>query len=213
MKILSRQWFYLFFAAGLLLFLQACEKVDNTQKSDKVELFSYGPTGVKLGDNIKFIGQNLNKVTSIILGEVTIPASSFVSQSSDSIWVKVPVETKRSKAILVTDGGNIESKTFIDFEVPVTVTTIPESAKPGEEITITGTNMGWVKYIWWEDGVIDSTFESSSVTELKVKVPLEAKTGKLVFITAGTKPLEMESENEHVTLSNGRRTDRRYAQQ
>ena len=156
----------------------SCNK-EKDAGSGNVVLLSFGPSGVKHGDQIKFIGMNMNKVTSIKLVGDSIPGSLFVEQTPELIVIVVPEKAERGLIILRTPEGNIVSKTVLDLEVPVTITSIPASARPGDNITIQGTYLNWIKEIWFTKDILvrDSDFVSKSLTELVVKVPLRARTG------------------------------------
>jgi hypothetical protein len=175
----------------------SCNKKEDPG-SGNVELLSFGPSGVKHGDQIRFIGKNLDKVTSIKLVGVSIPSSSFVEQTSELIVIVVPETAERGLVTLTAPEGNIVSKTVLDLEVPVTITSVTASARPEDNITITGTYMNWIKEIWFTKDILvrDSDFVSKSLTELVVKVPLRARTGSLLFNTGGTDPLSIVSEND-----------------
>ena len=192
MKTYSKYFLLFLLTAGLWL---GCAK-DEITDSGMVELLSYGPAGVKHGDQIRFIGKNLDKVTEIILGGASIAKSAFVSQSYGEIVLVVPADAVRGKAVLKTPTGDIESKALIDFEVPVVITGMPANAKPGENITLRGEYLNWITGIIFPKDSLVTEFVSSSLNELVVTVPKTAETGKLVFLTAGTEPLEIESEGE-----------------
>lgn len=175
--------------------LTSCDKED--ENSGKVELLSFGPSGVKQGEEIVFIGQNLNKVTSIVFfPEVEVSKDDFVSQSADRIHVVVPFETETGKVILKTSSSEIESKSIFSLEVPVTITGMTEEARPGETITITGENMNWIDAMAFTGDVVieQADFVSRSATEIVVTVPAEAKTGYLAFLTGGTEPEVITSD-------------------
>ncbi len=175
----------------------ACDD-DETSDSGVVELLSFGPAGVRHGDEITFIGSNLDKVTSIELTGATVPNTSFIQQTKETIVIVIPVETEEGVVTLKTPDSDIVSKTAISFEVPVTIFSMTEEARPGATITITGDFMNWVEEVWFGDELLVDEFVSQSLNELVVTVPQVAKTGTIKLITGGTEPLEVESEDELV---------------
>lgn len=176
----------------LVGFFTSCEDPEGDRS---VELLSFGPSGVHHGDEIVFIGKNFDRVTSIVL-KPSVEVTSFTERTSTRIKLIVPLEAEAGKVIVKFKGGEIESKTILNFEVPVTIATIPAEAKPGTDITITGENINWIEQITFgSDVVVNKTdFISVSATQLVVTVPLEAQTGYLIFTTGGTKPLTFGTE-------------------
>jgi IPT/TIG domain len=193
----------LFLTVGLLMafvFINSCKKDADTD-SGKVVLLSFGPSGAMHGDSIFFIGNNLNKVTSIELVGATIPESAFLIKTAERIVFKIPQSTQEGYATLKTPDGDVVSKTKINFNVPVKILTIPKTAKPGDNITITGQYLNWVKEIVFAKDVSETTFVSRSLTQLVIKVPQSARTGTLIVKTGGTKPLTIETDSTlNVTL-------------
>ena len=171
-------------------FLTSC---DDEEENTNVVLNSFGPVGVKHGETIKFIGLNLDKVTAIVLPGVEVSASEFASKSSRLIELVVPHAAEAGKVILKTPNGDIETKTPLNFEVPVVISSITAEAKPGTNITIKGSLVNWIEEVTFNDGVTTTEFVSKSTTEVVVKVPMEAQTGFLIFATGGTEPLTFAS--------------------
>ena len=176
------------------VFLSSCEKEEEISR--QVVLNSFGPSGVKHGDQIRFIGQNLDKVTAIQLPGVEVSKSEFVTQSSTLIELVVPEQATAGKVILRTPNGDIESKAMLNFLVPVVIESITPEARPGENITIRGDKVNWIESVMFNDGIVVTEFVSKSLNELVVTVPMEAQSGHLVFATGGTKPLSFASEEE-----------------
>src|SRR5690606_18056373 len=109
-------------------------------------------------------GLNLDKVTAIVLPPaIEISKSQFASQSKEVIEIIVPQEAEAGKVILKTPQGDIESKSMLNFEVPVEITSITEEAKPGTEITIAGSKVNWIEEIVFSDGISVTEFVSSSL--------------------------------------------------
>lgn len=168
----------------------------NATSGHQVELLSFGPSGLKHGQNIVFIGHNLDKITGIKLEGATIDKASFVSQSNERIELTIPMSTVEGKAILMYDGGEVVSKTILSFDVPFIISNITAEVKPGQNLTITGQYLNWVKSIVFTDAVVVTEFVSRSLTQLVVKVPLNAKTGPIQIVGGGTEPYPYKSEND-----------------
>jgi hypothetical protein len=175
-------------------FFSACE--DDNESDSNVQLLSFGPSGVQHGEEIVFIGKNLDKVTSIVLPP-GVEVTSFTEKTSSQIKLVVPPQAEAGKVLLKFAGGEIESKTILNFEVPVTISNITEVAKPGTNITITGDKVNWIEKVTFEKDVVvtKENFVSQSLTELVLKVPMEAQSGYLIFSTGGTEPLTFGSES------------------
>ncbi len=184
------------FALGSVAFLSSCLE---DEKPVETILLSFGPSGVHHGDEITFFGHNLDKVTSIVFRPgVEVPKSAFNSISSDRIFVTVPETAEAGIVILKTARGEIESKTILNFEVPVKIESITAEAKPGTNITITGEKVNWIETVTFPSDLVISKddFVSRSLNEVVVTVPMEAQTGFLIFSLGGTKPLTFGTEEQ-----------------
>ena len=177
----------------------ACQE-DTDNESSVVELSSFGPTGVQHGEDIFFIGSNLNKVTGIMLAGVEISSDQFKEQTTEKIVLTVPDAATEGKVILKTTEGDIESKTILSFEVPVLITFITPEARPGANITIKGSFLNWVEAIWFTDELLIEDFVQQSLNEIVATVPITAKTGSLVFQSGGTEPLTLETNGDFVVI-------------
>jgi hypothetical protein len=177
---------------------------EDEEPSAGVQLLSMGPSGVNHGEEITFFGANLDKVTEIILKPgVSVPKSAFTSVSKNRINIVVPAEAEAGKVTLKTPDGDIESKTILNFKVPVVITSITSEAKPGTNVTIKGDKLNWIEELTFASDLIikKENFVSLSLTELVVTLPMEAQTGYILFKTGGTDPLTFGSEEQlNVTL-------------
>ncbi|MFT3935428.1 MAG: IPT/TIG domain-containing protein [Chitinophagaceae bacterium] len=180
--------------ASAVCCIGACKKSDNPGSS-KVELLSFGPSGAKHGDTIYFIGHNLNKVTAVQLTGATVAANAFIQQTSERITFLIPTATQEGYVTLKTPDGDIVSKTKINFNVSIKITSMTKQAKPGENISIKGEYLNWIKQIVFAKDVAETTFVSRTFNELVVKIPAAAQSGKLSVYFVGTKPLTVETDS------------------
>jgi RNase P/RNase MRP subunit p29 len=205
MKIfqLNRRWISVLCMILSVALVTACNDDDEDVNSGEVQLLSFGPSGVKPGEEISFIGNNLDKVTSIELTGASVPSAAFTKQTTELITLNVPKETEEGLVTLKTSAGDIISKTMLSFEVPVTIKTVTATAKPGTNVTITGDFLNWVTGVRFARDTTVTKFVSQTLTELVVTVPINAQTGTLVLYSGGTEPLSTETEKELIVTLPG----------
>jgi IPT/TIG domain-containing protein len=203
--------FRLFVAMPFVLLIGiivSCNKKEDVPNDGKTALYSFGPTGSKIGDTIRFIGVNLDKVTAIKFTGVNaiVDKAKFTQQTSDIIKAIVPQEAERGQVLLrLSNGDSIVSKSPLNLDVLATITGInPKTARPGENITISGTYLNWVDRVTFDVGNTVTNFVSKTQTELVVTIPDAAQSGLLVVHYGGTDSADLETTDTlKVTLPKG----------
>ncbi len=174
------------------------------EDSDQVELEVFGPSPILRGDDISFYGSNLHKVTSVILPN-EIEITDITVESSSQISVTVPEEAEEGYITLVYPGGEIITKTLLDFNEPISIDTISAiSIKAGETLTIDGEYLELIQKVIFADNVEVSSDDFTTWTreKLSLVVPIEAQTGEILFTdTASSFEIETDYELEVVLPS------------
>lgn len=175
--------------------LTACKKESDNTESTRVQLLSFGPTGARHGDTLRFIGTQLGKVSAIQFTgtNATVNQTDFKTQTNDLILIIVPQGAEKGYVTLKTSDGDIVSKTQFNLDVLTTITTMTLLARPGENVTITGNYLNWVDRITFNRDKVVTTFVSKSMTQLVVRVPDDAETGPLILHYGGTDSADLQS--------------------
>ena len=169
-----------FLTVGFLF--TACKKDDDNGKSNKIELFSFGPSPALRGGELRFIGNNLDKVTAILLPD-NVQVTTFTTKTSELIVITVPQEAVAGHVTLKTPEGDITSVSILTISEPIVLTSFsPAKVRPGETITLTGDYLNLIKTIIFNSNkmVGDTAFLSHSREKIELKLPAAAQTG---FIT------------------------------
>lgn len=194
------------FATCLMAFTGCSpDELSTEQYADKgVALNVYGPQPVVRGGQLRFLGSNLDQVTAVILPGVDPITEIEVVQAGvpSEIRIIVPKEGPEPGFVtLVTaDGQEITTKTELEFLETVVIESIePLEVYPGDVITIKGEYLDLMHEVIFADDVHvnKDDFEAHTRYEIKVKVPVEARTGKVSLSDLG-----MNSEDPENPMTN-----------
>lgn len=174
-------------ALSAIVLLGSCarEQLDTDQYvQDVVALNVYGPQPVVRGGELRFLGSNLDKVTSIeIPGVPAITDITVVKAGVPSeIRITVPKDGPEPGYVVLTasDGTKITTTTQISYSEPITIEAFtPATVLPGETITITGDYLNLIHEVIFTQYVIvsEKDFAAHDRYTIKVTVPEEAQTG------------------------------------
>ena len=175
-----------------LLFI-SCKKESSSTTSGKTMLYSYGPMPIARGAELRFIGDNLDKVTAITLpGGIEISAAAFVTKTATLISITVPQNAVEGLVVVKTPGGDITTKTPIGFSEPISIDNLaPAIIKANEVLTITGDYLNLVKQVIFTDRITadNTTFITQTRSQLTLKVPAGAQTGKIAVSNGKEDPV------------------------
>ena len=171
-----------------VLGLSGCkhEELDTEQFSDsQVKMLGFAPNPVARGGALRIVGSNLQKVQQVeIPGVEPITEIEVISEGKVSeIRVIVPVNGPEVGPVSIVAGDTrLTSMTDLEYSEPIVFDGFsPESAMPGDVITVKGDYMNNIRQVIFEGGEAVTEFESQSRYELKVKVPSSATTGKIIL--------------------------------
>ncbi|MFZ2287300.1 MAG: hypothetical protein WAV93_09970 [Bacteroidales bacterium] len=191
-QIKFRNWMLLLAALCLVstsLLFTSCEGEE--EEDTKVALYSFGPMPIARGAELKFIGANMDKVTSVVLPN-NITITTFTTRTPGLLTLTVPQDAMPGFVVLKTPDGDITTKTEIGYSEPISIAGFtPATVKAGDELTITGDYLNLVGEVILTDRVTvtEDHFTSHSRTEIRLVIPAEAQTGKIAVSNAEEEPI------------------------
>ncbi len=175
------------------LSLTACsnDDLDTNQYKGGFSLNAYGPNPVMRGGTLRFVGSNLDQVASIqIPGVAAITNYEIVKSGVPSeIRVVVPKDGPTEGYITLTSKTNetIQTVSELTYTEPIEFESFsPASVMPGDIVTIKGDYLNLIYSLAFADEVIisEADFVKHDRYTIEVRVPEEAKTGKIELYTA-----------------------------
>lgn len=165
-----------------------------------VSLNVFGPCPVARGGELRFLGSGMNQIQS-----VTLPGSGEITDirviSNTEIRITVPQNAEPGLVTLKYAKGTITTKTPISFTEPISLESFaPTTVKPGDELTIAGDYLNLIHEVIFSKDVVvsEDDFLAHSRAEIKLLVPAEAQSGKIILSDAAEIPNWIYSEEELV---------------
>lgn len=146
----------------------------------------FTPAEGTVGEEVTIAGRNLEQITSVSFGGVSVAADAFVSSASAAVVVAVPavVVTEADTQLDVSAvwaGGTIALDGKFTLHVPV-FTSYSQAAPAllGDEIVLPGANLDLVKAIKWGDTSLLISEQSAASITIKVPTGLELQNPAVV---------------------------------
>ena len=149
--------------------------------------------------------------SSVRIGSIVIPSSSFTSWSSSRIRFRIPLNTPPGNLTIRTSEGT-SNPIHLAITSPYLTRISHRQVKTGEDLTLVGGNFGTPRgsgYILFTSNVRPSAVDyvSWSNSTIVVEVPARAQSGDVQVVTAngrsGPKRLEIESDQLEPLPSRG----------
>lgn len=192
----------------LLLIIVALGCLSSCSKDDDngVHLDAFGPSPALRGGELRFLGNNLDKVTEIELPN-GISVKEITKVSNNEIKITLPQTVIPGYVILKTPDGDITTKTKLTLSEPISITKFYKtgtenvtSVKAGDELTFEGDYLNLIREVVFTDNVVVSLDrkegESYPRDKFTVKVPLGAQTGKVALSNGAEIPILVYTDKE-----------------
>ena len=169
------------------------DNLDTNQYKGGVTLNVWGPNPVlRNGQSyLRFLGSNLDQISQVVIPGVGPITNIEVVKSGvpSEIRVLVPKDgpIEGYITLITKDDKEITTNTQLTYTENIVFEKFsPESAMPGEVITIEGDYMNLIHMIEFADGVFvsEQDFVSQDRYKIEVVLPEEARTGRINLYTA-----------------------------
>lgn len=174
---------------SVIVLFTSCGKDDEVNVTPILNVF--GPSPALRGGQIKFIGTNLDKITSVVFAN-NVEVKDIIKTSATEISIAIPQEAMPGVLTLKSASGNIITKTPLTFSEPISIASVaPATVKAGDTFTINGDYLNLIAQVIFSDGVVvdSADFISQTRAKIEVKVPVEAQSGKVMISNGAEIPV------------------------
>jgi len=183
---------YMIAAAALFGVMTSCVEGPLGYEVDKeaVVLEAYGPNPLLRGNDLTFIGQNLDKITSVVLPvDIEIPASEFKEVTANSFKVTVPIEAEAGAVTLYYEGGKITPVTELSYTEPFYLDGLEADDKlvQGDSVTVKGDYLNNIALIGFSGAKVtvpSEEFGTWNRYQITFAIPRGAASGKVYVADA-----------------------------
>lgn len=183
---------YMIAAAALFGVVTSCVEGPLGYEVDKeaVVLEAYGPNPLLRGNDLTFIGQNLDKITSVVLPvDIEIPASEFKEVTANSFKVTVPIEAEAGAVTLYYEGGKITPVTELSYTEPFYLDGLEADDKlvQGDSVTVKGDYLNNIALIGFSGAKVtvpSEEFGTWNRYQITFAIPRGAASGKVYVADA-----------------------------
>jgi len=196
---LSTIWTYttMFLCSAFIIVACSKDELDtDIFKSEQVTLIAYGPNPALRGQNMTFVGTNLNKISKVILPN-NIEITEIEVVNDKLIKVIVPQATVEGLVKLIGPKDlELVGKDSLFISEPIEITSMsPQPVKAGQELTIEGNYFNLMTKVIFTDKVevLKKDCKSWDRTKIVVVLPKEAAPGIVTLENDDEIPLEYQS--------------------
>jgi hypothetical protein len=190
-----------FMAIAISFVLFSCENEDENGNNSTSRLKAYGPNPALRGSELTFVGENLDRVTTVVFPD-NITVDAIIRTEGDKGRFKVVVPQNAQPGIiklLLAGGGELQTKGELTFTEPISIKSIsPQLVKAGQTVTIEGDYLNLIqKVIFAEEVEVKcQQFTIWEREKIALVIPVEARSGIIILADTAEIPLELKSEIE-----------------
>ena len=163
------------------------------ESASSPQITSVSPRQVQYNQVVTVTGSNFGSSrgsSTVRIGSVAIPSSSFASWSNTRIRFRVPTNVRSGNVIVRTSAGT-SNAILLEITSPYLASVSPVSVKPGDRLTLTGANFRSSRgsgYVLFAPNVRPSSgdYVTWSDSRIVVKVPIGAQSGDVKVVATGS---------------------------
>ncbi|MCR4854023.1 MAG: polygalacturonase, partial [Prevotella sp.] len=188
--------------SGLALTACSEDDLDTNQYGSGVKLNAYGPNPVMRGGQLRFVGSNLDQISQVVIPGVSPITSIEVVKAGTPSEIRITVPKDGPEVGYVTlvsrTDGELRTESELTYTEAIEVSGFsPAAVMPGDVVTIEGDYLNLVHMIEFtsELQVSEQEFLYHDRYKIEVKVPEDARTGKIRLLDIDLSTLEDPTED------------------